>query len=166
MSQCGNRFAARPGRSIRTSRRTITSLPQLIARSVAAERLYSTLLGVSSSVALVLAAGGVFAVMSHAVAQRAHEIGVRLALGATPRQIRSLILGYAARLTIVGLLIGTAAGIAVARTISALLFNAGRADAIVFLAAPALLAVVALAATYPPARRAATIDPVAWLRPG
>jgi putative ABC transport system permease protein len=143
---------------------TITPAHQLIAASVAAERLYSTLLGVSSCVALLLAAGGVFAVMSHAVAQRTHEVGIRLALGATPSQIRALILGYAARLTIVGLLIGTAAAIIVARTISTLLFNAGLADAILFLAAPALLLLVALTATYGPARKAATVDPAAWLR--
>jgi putative ABC transport system permease protein len=143
---------------------TIRSVRELIATSVAAEHLYSTLLGVSSCVALLLAAGGVFAVMSHAVAQRRDEVGVRLALGATPSQIRSLILGYAARLTIVGLLIGTAAGIIVARTISTLLFNRGPADAIVFFAAPALLLLVALTATYGPARKAAAVDPVAWLR--
>jgi len=143
---------------------TIRPIRQMIATSFAAERLYSTLLGVSSCVALLLAAAGVFAVMSRAVPQRTHEVGIRLALGATPSQIRALILGYAARLTIVGLLIGTAAGIIVAQTISTLLFNAGPADAIVFLAGPALLLLVALTATYGPARKAATVDPAAWLR--
>ena len=85
----GSRFAAPPGPSIRTSPSAPSApIRQLIATSFAAERLYSTLLGVSSVVALLLAAGGVFAVMSHAVAQRTHEVGIRLALGATPSQIR------------------------------------------------------------------------------
>ena len=144
----------------------MTPIRELIAASFAAERLYSTLLGVAACVAMLLAAWGVFAVMSHAVSYRTHEIGVRLALGARPSQVRSLILGYAARLTLVGLVMGTAAGMIVARTISTLLFNAGPADAISFLTAPALLLLVALSATWRPARKAATMDPASLLRQG
>jgi putative ABC transport system permease protein len=143
---------------------TIAPMRQLIATSFAAERLYSTLVAVSSSVALLLAAGGVFALMSHAIARRTHEVGVRLALGATPSQMQSLILRYTARLTIAGLLIGTVGGAIVARAISALLFDTGPADAMLFLLAPSLLLLVALTAAYGPAQKAATIDPAALLR--
>lgn len=132
-------------------------LPQLIAASVA---------GSLGALALLLAAIGLYGVMAYAVTRRTREIGVRMALGADRREVIRLVLGQGLRLTLVGGVIGLAlAGAAAAGLASAgLLFGVGRLDPVAFGATSGLLVLVAVLATYIPARRAAGIDPLAALR--
>lgn len=122
------------------------------------------LVGIFATLALVLAAVGIYGVMSYAVAQRSQEIGVRLALGAAERQIFALVVGDSLRLATVGLALGAAGGIVVARALQNLLFGVRAADPITFGATAVLLLLVAFAASYIPARRAMRTDPIEALR--
>jgi len=142
----------------------VRAMDQWVARSLAQSRFSSSLLGIFAAVALLLAAIGIYGVMSYAVSQRTSEIGVRLALGADARDIRGLILGNAARLTATGLAIGIVLALALNRTIVSLLFNVTTTDPLTFSAVVVVLGGVALLATYLPARRAARITPVEALR--
>ena len=131
---------------------------------VAPDRLRTWLFGVFSAIALLLAAVGIYGVMSYSVAQRTHEIGVRAALGASRGRIVGLVIRHAALLTGVGLAIGMAAAIAATRWMAALLFGVQPRDPVSLGAAALLLATVSLVAAYVPARRAARIDPIHALR--
>jgi putative ABC transport system permease protein len=115
-------------------------------------------------IALVLAAAGIYAVMAYLVAQRTHEIGVRLALGARPRDVQQLILTNAAVLAALGLAIGISVATATARLLSSSLFGVVSVDLAVFVGCTAVLALVAALAGYVPARRAAKVDPMVALR--
>ncbi|HSA54824.1 MAG TPA: ABC transporter permease [Gemmatimonadaceae bacterium] len=132
--------------------------------AVALPRLYATLVGLFASAALLLAALGVYGVIAYAVAQRAREIGVRLALGADPAGIRRLVLGHGARLAVIGLGLGLAAALALGRVIETLLFAVTPFDAATLLTVPLVLAVVALVASWVPARRASRLDPASAMR--
>ncbi|HEY7287216.1 MAG TPA: ABC transporter permease [Vicinamibacterales bacterium] len=126
-------------------------------------RFLATLLGVFAATALVLAAVGIYGVTSYGVAQRTHEIGVRLALGASGERVLREIVGHGARMTIVAVVIGLASAVASARVAGALLFGIRPTDPGSLAGAGIVLALVSIAATYLPARRAARVDPVVAL---
>jgi putative ABC transport system permease protein len=127
-------------------------------------RLNSLLAATFAAIAVLLAAVGVYGVVSYSASQRAQEIGVRMALGATPRDIVRWILGQALRLTSAGMLLGLIAYFAVSPVLANLIYGASPRDALSLLLGVMLLGSLALAASYIPARRAARIDPMAALR--
>jgi putative ABC transport system permease protein len=114
--------------------------------------------------ALLLAAIGLYGVMAYAVSQRTQAIGIRLALGATPRDILRLVIGEGLVVTLVGIGIGVAGAIALTRYLQTLLFGVTPRDPVTFIAIAALLLITALAACYVPARRAMRLDPAVALR--
>ena len=130
----------------------------------AQKRFLFVLAGVFAAVALTLAAVGLYGLLSYSVARRTQEIGVRVALGAQRRDVLRLVLGEGVRLAVVGVAIGLVASLAVTRLISSLLFGIKATDPLTFVAVAALLSVVALFASYVPARRAMRIDPMVALR--
>ena len=143
---------------------SIATMDELIADSIGSPRFYAQLVAVFAVLALVLAAVGIYGVMSYAVAQRTPEIGVRLALGAGPRQIFGLIVGESLKLAAVGLAIGLAGSLAVGRALETMLFGVGKTDLVTFAVTGMLLAGVAFLASYLPARRAMRVDPIEALR--
>ena len=139
------------------------TLARIAAESAAATRLASRLLAGFAVIALVLATIGVYGVMSYGVRRRTRELGTRLALGASPGDIMRLVLRQAGVLALVGLAAGMAATLALARTLSSLLFGVPPWDPVALTSAAALLALATLAASYLPARRAARVDPASIL---
>jgi putative ABC transport system permease protein len=139
-------------------------MQQRLQESVANPRLQTILLGAFSALALLLAAVGIYGLMSYSVAQRRNEIGVRMALGAQPRQVLRLMLGSGIRLTTIGLLLGIAGGLVAGRMITSLLFQVRPTDASTFVAVSVVLGAVGLLASYVPARRATRVDPMVALR--
>jgi putative ABC transport system permease protein len=142
----------------------VNSLEEVIARSIAEPRLYSTLFAAFAALALVLAAVGLYGLVSYAVAQRTQELGVRLALGASPGELVRLVLGQGLQLAAVGAALGLGAGLAATRVLVALTPGIEPSDPIAFVAVTVVLLGSALAASYIPARRAARVDPVIALR--
>lgn len=142
----------------------IVSMNDLIGASVAQPRFRTWLLGLFGVMALVLAAAGIFGVISYSVSRRVHEIGIRVTLGATPSDVLRLIMGESAKLILVGLVVGVAASLALARFLSTLLFAVRATDPLTFGVVAALLALVGLAASYIPTRRAMRVDPLVALR--
>jgi putative ABC transport system permease protein len=142
----------------------VRTMDTLVSRSVATDRFSMWLLGLLGSLALALAATGLFSLLSYLVSQRTHEIGVRMALGARQRDIFRLIIGQGALLLAAGLAIGLGASFICARLLSSLLFGISATDPLTFIFTPALLSVAALLACYVPARRATKVDPLVALR--
>lgn len=142
----------------------VVTLDKLISESVASRRLSTFLLGLFAALALLLAAVGVFAVMSYAVRLRTSEIAIRAALGAQPRNIWWLILNSGARIVGAGIVIGVAGALALTKLLSALLYDVTATDPVTFAGAALFLAGVALVACYVPARQAMRIDPASALR--
>jgi putative ABC transport system permease protein len=142
----------------------VASMDELLADSVALRRFSMLLLGVFAAVAVALACVGLYGVISYSVAQRTREIGLRVALGARPRDVLRLVLGRGLGLAGLGIVLGLAGGLAVTRVISSLLFGVGARDPLTFAAVAALLSLVALAACLFPARRATKVDPMVALR--
>jgi predicted permease len=140
------------------------TMDSIIAEANGGARFYATLVAIFAGLALVLAAVGIYGVMSYAVAQRTQEIGVRLALGAAERQIFGLVVGESLKLAVIGMAIGLAASIAVGRGLQRLLFGVQGTDAMTFAVTAGVLLMVAFLASYLPARRAMRIDPMAALR--
>ncbi len=132
------------------------TLEELVSASASQRRFNTLLIGFFAVVALVLAAVGIYGVVAYSVAQRTHEIGVRMALGAQKRDVFSLVLRQGMVLVVTGVILGLAGAMALTRLISQLLFNVSALDAATFLSTPLLLAAVALLACYLPARRAST----------
>ena len=122
------------------------------------------LLSVFSVLALMLAAVGIVGVVSHSVAQRTHEIGIRMALGARRDDVLQLILGHGAKVALLGVGVGIAVSLGLTRLMAKLLFGVSAYDPLTFAAVPCLLILVALAASYIPARRAMRVDPMVALR--
>jgi putative ABC transport system permease protein len=122
------------------------------------------LLGVFAVLAMTLAAVGVYGVLSYRVAQRSHEIGVRIALGAQPGDVLKMIVGQGLKLAIAGVSIGLAAALAVTRVLESLLFSTSATDPVTFIAIPLILTGVAFLASFIPARRATKVDPIVALR--
>lgn len=143
---------------------SILTMEARLSAVVAEPRFWSLLFTVFSALALSLAAIGIYGVLAYAVAERTRELGIRIALGATPREVVALVLANSGRLAIPGLVIGITAGLAAARLLSSLLFEVGSADPLTFVAASMVLLAVALVAGYLPARRASRIDPVVTIK--
>ncbi|HEX3184443.1 MAG TPA: FtsX-like permease family protein, partial [Pyrinomonadaceae bacterium] len=142
----------------------IATMEEVVAESIWQPRLYATLFAVFAGGALVLALIGIYGVMAFLVQTRTHEIGVRMALGATARDVFKLIVGRGMKLTIFGVLIGVAGAIALTRLMHTLLFNTSATDPFTFIAISILLSLAAFLACYIPARRAAKVDPLIALR--
>jgi predicted permease len=142
----------------------VRTLEDIVAASVSPRRLIVTLLAGFAAFALVLAALGTYAVIAYGVAQRRREIGIRMALGATPARVRSAILSRTLRLTAAGLAAGLLGSWALGRVLRGLLFGVGAADPLTFAGTLAVLALVAAAAGWLPARRAARQNPANVLR--
>ena len=142
----------------------LMTMEERLERSVAGHRTQTLLFGLFSALALALAAVGIYGVMSYTVVQRTREIGVRMALGAQPRQVLRMVVGGAFKLTLLGISLGTAAALAGASLLQRLLFQVEPRDIPTFVAAALVLGAVALMATLVPARRAAKVDPMVALR--
>jgi putative ABC transport system permease protein len=142
----------------------IRPLDEIVSRSISQPRFYLLLLGVFAVVALVLAAVGIFGVLSYAVAQRTREIGIRMALGAQERTVLQMVVGQAMVLVIAGIAVGAALALVVSRGMSTMLFSVTATDPATFVSVAAILCAVALVASYVPARRATRVDPIVALR--
>ena len=123
-----------------------------------------TLLGISGFVALILGLVGVYGVISYAVSQRRAELGMRLALGAQPGQVQKMVLGQGFVLASVGVAVGLLLALGLTRLMSSLLFEVSPTDPVTYVTVAGLLLIVAVLASYLPARRAAKVDPMTALR--
>jgi putative ABC transport system permease protein len=142
----------------------IRTMEELVAGSVAQRRFNMLLLAVLAGLALLMAAVGIYGVISYSVEQRTHEIGLRVALGAQPRDVLKLVVKRGMALTLIGVAFGLAVSFALTRLIESLLFGVSTTDAATFVLMPLLLVAVALLACYLPARRATKVDPMVALR--
>ncbi|MEJ7576820.1 MAG: ABC transporter permease [Pyrinomonadaceae bacterium] len=142
----------------------INTMEQTLAQSLATQRLSMTLLTFFAGVALLLAAIGIYGVLSYAVTQRTHEIGLRMALGAQRKDVLKLVVGQGMMLVVVGIIIGLVASFILMRLMASLLYGVSATDPVTFASVALLLAVVALLACYIPARRAMRVDPMIALR--
>ena len=144
--------------------RRFTTLEEIVDRSVSQPRFYTSLLSLFAAVALVLAAVGIFGVMSFAVAQRTREIGIRVALGAVPQDVLSLVVGRAVLLAAAGIAAGVAGALLLTRLMGSLLFGVATTDPLTYLTVYLTLLAVAAGASYLPARAATRVDPIIALR--
>jgi predicted permease len=142
----------------------VATMQELVNNSVSTRRITLILLGLFSALALVLAAIGIYGVISYSVAQRTHEIGIRMALGAGRGEVLRMILAQGAKIAGAGLVIGIAASFGLTRLMAKLLFSVSSADPLTFCAVAFVLVLVAMLACYIPARRALRVDPIIALR--
>jgi putative ABC transport system permease protein len=142
----------------------VETLEEIKTQSVAPARLRTMLLAIFGGIAVLLAAVGIYGVVSYSVAQRAHEMAIRLALGASPGGLLKLVVGKAMLMVLAGLALGWAAALALTRVLASLLYDTSPTDPVTWVAAGALLAAVALLACYVPGRRAMRVDPMVALR--
>jgi len=142
----------------------VRTMDEVMSRSTATRRLGLMLIAVFAICAVVLAGVGLYGIVAFGVARRTREFGVRIAMGGRPSDIAGLVITRAARLAAAGSVAGFVLSLVAARAATALLFGVGTFDVLSFLGAAAALAVVTLAATYLPARRAASVDPAITLR--
>jgi len=137
---------------------------QRLADSLATRRFSMFLLGVFAAMALILAAVGTYGVMSYSITQRTHEIGIRMALGARAPDVLRLVVAQGIKIAGLGLAAGIAGALLLTQLMSSLLFGVTATDILTFTAVPVVLAGVALAACFVPARRATKVDPMVALR--
>jgi predicted permease len=142
----------------------VKPMEDIVANSIAKQRLTMILLSVFSTLALVLSAVGIYGVISYLTGQRTHEIGVRVALGASSSDVLRMIVGEGMRIALIGVGIGIAAALGLTRLITKLIFGVGANDPLTFIGVAVLLSGVALIACYIPARRAMRVDPIIALR--
>ena len=142
----------------------VDTLSAFAAESISGQRFGALLLGLFAIAAALLAGIGVYGVMSYAVARRAHELGVRLALGATPASLFALVVRHGLVLAAVGTVIGIGGGIALGRVMRGLLYGVEPADPVTLAAVPVLIVVIAMAACALPGRRAARTEPLTALK--
>jgi ABC-type antimicrobial peptide transport system permease subunit len=139
-------------------------MDELLSGSLSRSRFTMLVLGVFAALALVLASVGIYGVIAYSVTQRTQEFGIRIALGASRRDVLRLVLGQGTRLTLLGIGLGIVAALVVTRPMATLLYGISATDPVTFTAVALLLALVALAACYIPARRATRVDPIVALR--
>lgn len=142
----------------------VRTMEEVLSQSIAFQRFLMILMTVFAALALVLAVVGLYGVISYSVTQRTHEIGIRMALGAEKSNVLRMIVGQGLRLALIGVAIGIAGALALTRFLSSLLYGVRPTDPLTFIAVSQVLIVVALAACYIPARRAAKVDPMVALR--
>jgi putative ABC transport system permease protein len=142
----------------------VVTMNRRLDLSVAPQRLNVVLLATFALIALVLAAAGIYGVMAYSVAQRTQEIGLRMALGAQLQDVLKMVLRSGLSLALLGIVIGLAGAFALTRLMTKLLFGVTPTDAVTFVSVAAILFVVALLASWIPARRATKVDPIVALR--
>ena len=140
------------------------TMDRIISDSLSARRFSMILLGIFAALALLLSCVGIYGVISYLAGQRTHEIGIRMALGAQRNDVLRLVLGHGAKMVLIGVGVGIAASLALTQLMARLLFGVSAYDPFTFLAVACLLILVALAASYVPARRAMRVDPIVALR--
>jgi putative ABC transport system permease protein len=142
----------------------VVMMDERLSNSVAGRRFQMFLLGTFAAMALVIAIVGIYGVISYAVSQRTHEIGIRMALGAQASDVLRMVVWRGMRLTLIGVALGLAAALALTRVMKNLLFNVSATDPATFALITFLLVVVAFIASYIPARSATKVDPLQALR--
>src|SRR5262249_50404134 len=142
----------------------IRTMDEIVSGSVSRQRFNLILMEVFAALALILAAVGIYGVMSYTVTQRTHEIGIRMALGARRSDVLRLVVGEGARLVAIGVVIGLGSAYGLTRLMSSLLFGVSATDPATFGIIAAALVLVSLLASYIPARRATRVDPMIALR--
>jgi len=142
----------------------VHSMDEVVSISTARQRFNMLLMAVFGSMALLLAAIGIYGLMAYTVEQRTQEIGIRLALGAETGRVRSMVMRQGMGLALTGIAMGIAAALALAKVIETFLFGVKARDPFVFVSVPVLLGVVALLAVWLPAMRASRVNPVESLR--
>jgi putative ABC transport system permease protein len=142
----------------------ISTMEEILSESVAKQRFNMLLLAVFAAIALVLAGVGIYGLISYSVTQRTHEIGIRMALGATSRDVLAMVIGQGLKLVVAGIAIGLVAALALTRVMASMLFGVQATDPVTFAAISVVLAAVAMLASYIPARRATRVDPMIALR--
>lgn len=142
----------------------VQTMDQVVTKATGESRFYLTLLGAFACVALILAAVGIYGVMSYSVSRRIHEMGIRMALGAQREDVLKLVVWHGVMLAIAGIAVGMAGALALTRLMSGLLYGTKPADPATFATAVVVLGLVAIVSSYVPARRAAKVDPMTALR--
>jgi putative ABC transport system permease protein len=142
----------------------LRQLAELVSQSVSRPRFYTMILGVFAAIALILAAVGIYGVISYAVSLRTRELGIRIALGASGRQVSGLVLQQGVSLALAGVVIGGAGAYWLTRLLAKLLFGVSATDPLTFLGVAGLLTGIAAIASFIPARKAARVDPLLAMR--
>jgi putative ABC transport system permease protein len=170
------RSRAEPAAALRAARGIVASLDRdlpvydavtldhMVSRSLGQPRFYLILLAVFAALAVVLAAVGIYGVMTYTVQQRTREIGIRIALGASTDRVVAMVVRRGVALAVAGIVLGTAGAWAVTRVLRQLLYGVSERDPVTFVGVAILLGVVAVLASWVPARRAARVDPLAAMR--